>query len=431
SGQSPFHAETLEACLHRVLSFEPQPLHQICPHLPEDLCEIVDRLLLKDPAERPETLQPFSRALERSAGDFGRDVEIEPTRAMPTGGALAGPPGASTAAAFGREGPSLRWLIATAVLLVAGGILLWSFLRGPSQDGPSMNEPNVDGAPIEGLSVDSPSPDGLSPDGPTTEEVSTPGRPAETTDKRVAESPQREPEGSAPSPPMETATGSRDKEEPSAAPPRSAGSSPPPAATASGRASEAGARTTSPPPPPEPTRREPARLPRATETRPSVDVGTGPAAGGETAREDDGSGSSSEAGEFPGNELTPVAASPPPPQGTDSPGTASPGRTPEPREEAVVQAPVLLRITPSAVRRGGSVDVTVSAKGLGKAPTAVFRRGDRETPFLSLRRLRQEGQGEFTGTLSVRKEAPLGVYTLTFRDEKGQESNTVQVEVRL
>lgn len=52
TGRPPFRATTTMAVLKRVVEDHPRPIREINPEIPEWLCEIVDKLLAKNPAER-------------------------------------------------------------------------------------------------------------------------------------------------------------------------------------------------------------------------------------------------------------------------------------------------------------------------------------------------------------------------------------------
>jgi serine/threonine protein kinase/formylglycine-generating enzyme required for sulfatase activity/uncharacterized membrane protein len=55
TGQPPFRAETPLSVLKRVCEETPQPIREITPETPKELCQIIDRLLAKNPADRIQT----------------------------------------------------------------------------------------------------------------------------------------------------------------------------------------------------------------------------------------------------------------------------------------------------------------------------------------------------------------------------------------
>src|SRR5262249_3669518 len=68
TGESPFHAKSIQAVCTRVLSSAPLPLSHCNSTVPAGLDELVMKCLMKDPALRPasadtlaEVLYPFAR----------------------------------------------------------------------------------------------------------------------------------------------------------------------------------------------------------------------------------------------------------------------------------------------------------------------------------------------------------------------------------
>lgn len=53
TGGAPFRAADVRASLARVLSFRPRPLQEVRPDVPQGLSHLIERLLAKEPAERP------------------------------------------------------------------------------------------------------------------------------------------------------------------------------------------------------------------------------------------------------------------------------------------------------------------------------------------------------------------------------------------
>lgn len=68
TGQAPFLAETAAATLARVCTFRQQPLRTLLPEIPQELSGLVDRLLEKDPVDRPQAACEVAEALERIGG---------------------------------------------------------------------------------------------------------------------------------------------------------------------------------------------------------------------------------------------------------------------------------------------------------------------------------------------------------------------------
>lgn len=68
SGKRPFDDDDHRRLAYKVLHHEPKPLHELVPNLPEDFVYVVDKLLKKDPTQRPKSADVVGRALEQLAG---------------------------------------------------------------------------------------------------------------------------------------------------------------------------------------------------------------------------------------------------------------------------------------------------------------------------------------------------------------------------
>ncbi len=64
TGNNPFAAETFEASMTRILTKIPVSLNKINKKIPEELSNVIDSYLQKDPAKRPQTPQNLKIALE-------------------------------------------------------------------------------------------------------------------------------------------------------------------------------------------------------------------------------------------------------------------------------------------------------------------------------------------------------------------------------
>ncbi len=64
-GMPPFQGETVLSVAVQHLKKEPRPLADRCPHLPEDLCRIVHKMLAKDPQARYQSAAQLSADLRR------------------------------------------------------------------------------------------------------------------------------------------------------------------------------------------------------------------------------------------------------------------------------------------------------------------------------------------------------------------------------
>ena len=68
AGKAPFRAESAAQSLARVVDFTPPPLQKLRPGLPSEICALVDRLLRKEPRDRPKSASEVLAALETAAG---------------------------------------------------------------------------------------------------------------------------------------------------------------------------------------------------------------------------------------------------------------------------------------------------------------------------------------------------------------------------
>lgn len=82
SGRPPFLAETPAATLTRICTFRQRSLREILPEVPRDLSELIDRLLEKDPVDRPQTAREVAEALE-GIGAGLRGFSDASSRALP------------------------------------------------------------------------------------------------------------------------------------------------------------------------------------------------------------------------------------------------------------------------------------------------------------------------------------------------------------
>ena len=64
TGRSPFAAENALATLNRVIHLQQEPVHTLRPQVPEALSALVDDLLQKEPALRPQSAGQVRRELE-------------------------------------------------------------------------------------------------------------------------------------------------------------------------------------------------------------------------------------------------------------------------------------------------------------------------------------------------------------------------------
>lgn len=65
TGTSPFRDSTPLATASRILSFDPEPVSELVPEVDRRLSDLVDRLLAKDPEDRPRDAESVAQELER------------------------------------------------------------------------------------------------------------------------------------------------------------------------------------------------------------------------------------------------------------------------------------------------------------------------------------------------------------------------------
>ena len=128
-GRNPFAADTVAACLRRVLEVEPVPL-VAGSAAPAAVAAEVMRCLAKDPLRRPESPERLLVATERAlaaglAPAPGPEMATSPTTRMETGAAGAGK----------RRPQRPAWWMAAAALVAAGlAVGAWFLAAGRSPD---------------------------------------------------------------------------------------------------------------------------------------------------------------------------------------------------------------------------------------------------------------------------------------------------------
>ena len=77
SGHFPFESNTPSAVLVAHVTTAPPALREVAPHMPESVCEIVDRCLLKDPAQRFAYAEELEEALIAAEQDVASSTAPE------------------------------------------------------------------------------------------------------------------------------------------------------------------------------------------------------------------------------------------------------------------------------------------------------------------------------------------------------------------
>jgi serine/threonine protein kinase len=162
TGRLPFAGDTLLATLTAIAVDMPTPVRELNPQSPEALCDLIWRLLAKDPAQRPASSAEVIKELraieaELAASKSGHSTEVPPfiqintrppafTPSSRKGGAAAKIPGG------GNVSPWWPWIAAGALLALAviAVLLLYSWLVG-RPDPPSPRRSTAQGvvAPAE------------------------------------------------------------------------------------------------------------------------------------------------------------------------------------------------------------------------------------------------------------------------------------------
>ncbi len=120
SGEKPFEAANLEDLYRLHREKMPADLQQLCPHLPAQLCDLVMRMLAKDPAERP-AMPAVARALRTWAhlgenGIMAGSLSASTLHALSLSQASAAPPPAKGHA-------WLPWVVGTGAVAAAAAVV--------------------------------------------------------------------------------------------------------------------------------------------------------------------------------------------------------------------------------------------------------------------------------------------------------------------
>jgi serine/threonine protein kinase/tetratricopeptide (TPR) repeat protein len=135
SGRSPFEGRSALETLTRICTHRQTPLREVEPAIPAPLSTLVDRLLEKEPARRPQSAREVAASL---AGLGSRAVESGTTLAdSPLPRTESPPPAAgplpvrepSSSQGYSARRPSPRWVIAFALLAVLAAALFWEVKR--------------------------------------------------------------------------------------------------------------------------------------------------------------------------------------------------------------------------------------------------------------------------------------------------------------
>ncbi len=142
TGHSPFKAHNTLATLKQVMLHKQTPIKQLNSKVPTELSDLIDRLLEKDPKNRPQNAQEVTLAFGRLTGQVSSGV-VDIPGGLPSGDLTRN---SSTLTSFSASDtvldlrPRHRWmtLLAVIVVLVAGAFVLGKFFTGPVLDEPDL-----------------------------------------------------------------------------------------------------------------------------------------------------------------------------------------------------------------------------------------------------------------------------------------------------
>ena len=373
-GRNPFGADTVAACLRRVLEVEPAPLAAFSS-APAGVATEVMRCLAKDPQVRPESPERLLAAI----GGVERVERAEPALAAgpapAPGPAIATSPttrmetGTTEARPKGRTRP-LRW-IAAAVLVAAGlGAAYW--LLGPPPAPPPESREKA----------------------------------RETADRPAGSSRDDGP----PIPVAPAAVVSTD--------PVTASIPPPPSRTLASEAKSAAS----------PARSAVSPLPAAGDASSASPVET--PAGAPALEEIVARPTPAESAPAPAATATPTAPPETPPQGSAVvPAPAVLSESPSGAPPTV--APRLISIAPKSLRRGAGVTVRLRVEPLLDGWSVQFRRGGKSTSQIRVLRSKRTGATDLELSVLPEEDAPIGTYALVLVDASGKITNALSLEVDL
>lgn len=156
SGSRPFQHETMSGVLDMHLQHQVALLQDVCPHLPERVCDWVMWLFNREPNDRPGNAQIALESLRslREQGGFSAAPAVlpEPVQenpATPGGGRATGAltsrhhTGARAQPPASDRKKNPKWLyVVTALVLLCAGLFFWMLSKrsGKSSDKPAANQ---------------------------------------------------------------------------------------------------------------------------------------------------------------------------------------------------------------------------------------------------------------------------------------------------
>jgi serine/threonine protein kinase/tetratricopeptide (TPR) repeat protein len=150
TGQSPFKAHNTLATLKQVMLHRQTPVKQLVPKVPQELSDLIDRLLEKDPTDRPQSAHEVALAFGRLTGQISSGAVEQPS----SGTQPIFKPTTSTGAAFSASDtvldlrPRSRWMTVVVVLVA---LLITAFFLGRYLSKADKVKPKPGGEPVKVL----------------------------------------------------------------------------------------------------------------------------------------------------------------------------------------------------------------------------------------------------------------------------------------
>jgi serine/threonine-protein kinase len=116
-GRPPFAGSTFSEVVARALTEPAPPLREARPDLPEELCALVERLLAKDPRERPGDAAAVAASLRALGAGADASGATAPASPAPASAVVAAP---APMRAGRKRGLIVAGLVAAAVVAIAG-----------------------------------------------------------------------------------------------------------------------------------------------------------------------------------------------------------------------------------------------------------------------------------------------------------------------
>jgi serine/threonine protein kinase len=131
-GQNPFNGESLPEICSAVLSDPPAPIDARALSIPAGVMTVVFRCLEKNPSDRYQTVAELAAALGRidwSTGEQPGESSLAGSAAQAVGWSEGSAPGAAKVSSWRGRG-----LAAAGLLLAAGAVAVFAFIRDPRTD---------------------------------------------------------------------------------------------------------------------------------------------------------------------------------------------------------------------------------------------------------------------------------------------------------